>query len=72
MKSDLLNITYEIEIKPGEKFELPQAITDNINAGRWIITIQLAESPMPVRDHSAFLNSYSPEDEGLYDDDAAR
>ena len=24
-----------------------------------------------VRDHSAFLNSYSPEDEGLYDDAAA-
>ncbi len=25
-----------------------------------------------VRDHSAFLNSYAPEDEGLYDDAAAR
>ncbi len=25
-----------------------------------------------VRDHSAFLNSYVPEDEGLYDDDSAR
>ena len=24
-----------------------------------------------VRDHSAFLNSYSPQDEGLYDDAAA-
>ena len=22
----------------------------------------------PIRDHSAFLNSYAPEDEGLYDD----
>jgi predicted DNA-binding antitoxin AbrB/MazE fold protein len=22
----------------------------------------------PVRNHSAFLNSYAPEDEGLYDD----
>ncbi|SPE55382.1 hypothetical protein SBV1_2190003 [Verrucomicrobia bacterium] len=26
----------------------------------------------PIRDHSAFLNSYSPQDEGLYDDAAAR
>jgi hypothetical protein len=26
----------------------------------------------PLRDHSAFLNSYSPEDEGLYDDASAR
>jgi hypothetical protein len=25
-----------------------------------------------VRDHSAFLNSYGPQDEGLYDDAAAR
>jgi hypothetical protein len=23
------------------------------------------------RDHAAFLNSYAPEDEGLYDDDSA-
>jgi hypothetical protein len=26
----------------------------------------------PLRDHSAFLNSYAPEDEGLYDNVAAR
>ena len=25
-----------------------------------------------VRDHSAFLNSHAPQDEGLYDDAAAR
>jgi hypothetical protein len=25
-----------------------------------------------VRDHGAFLNSYAPEDEGLYDDPVAR
>ncbi|MEO8429562.1 MAG: hypothetical protein ABI651_20910 [Verrucomicrobiota bacterium] len=25
-----------------------------------------------LRDHSAFLNSYDPDDEGLYDDAAAR
>ena len=29
--------------------------------------------PAPAfRDHSAFLNSYAPEDEGLYDDVARR
>jgi hypothetical protein len=27
--------------------------------------------PTAARDHSAFLNSYVPEDEGLYDDAAA-
>ena len=26
----------------------------------------------PRRDHSAFLNSYTPEDEGLYDNAAGR
>jgi hypothetical protein len=30
------------------------------------------KSPAVVRDHSAFLNSYVPQDEGLYDDAAAR
>jgi hypothetical protein len=40
---------------------------------------QLAISPAArdksqavIRDHSAFLNSYAPQDEGLYDDAAAR
>ena len=31
-----------------------------------------ASGPMAARDHSAFLNSYAPEDDGLYDDAAAR
>lgn len=26
-----------------------------------------ADGPIALRDHSAFLNSYSPDDEGLYD-----
>jgi hypothetical protein len=30
------------------------------------------KSPLAVRDHSAFLTSYAPQDEGLYDDAAAR
>ena len=35
------------------------------------ITTSSEQVPSPadsVRDHSAFLNSYVPEDEGLYDD----
>ncbi len=27
---------------------------------------------VPIRDHSAFLHAYSPEDEGLYDDHISR
>lgn len=30
------------------------------------------KSQAVTRDHSAFLNSYAPQDEGLYDDAAAR
>jgi len=30
------------------------------------------QSQGSLRDHSAFLNSYAPQDEGLYDDAAAR
>ena len=29
-------------------------------------------APLALRDHSAFLNSYTPEDEGLYDDAPSR
>ena len=30
------------------------------------------QAPIALRDHRAFLNSYTPEDEGLYDDAAGR
>ena len=33
---------------------------------------QPGSAPMMLRDHSAFLNSYCPDDEGLYDDAAGR
>ena len=36
---------------------------------KWIDQKRQAQS---VRNHSAFLNSYLPEDEGLYDDTIAR
>jgi len=71
MQSNLLNLTYEIELHPGEKLALPPTLVDVIGAGRWIVTIRPSEtmiSVLPIRNHSAFLNSYAPEDEGLYDD----
>jgi hypothetical protein len=69
MKTQVVNITYEIELKPGEKLTLPESIRESIGAGNWIITIQSKLNSSPVnRSHEAFLNSYVPEDEGLYDD----
>ena len=56
-------------------------VTDFVKLVAWVDQRrrQLAISPpatdksRPVlRDHSAFLNSYAPQDEGLYDDAATR
>jgi hypothetical protein len=41
-----------------QQLEISRPATDKVRAA--------------VRDHSAFLNSYAPQDEGLYDDAAAR
>lgn len=70
MQSQPVNLSYEIELEPGETLALPPELTTSVGAGRWLITIQPARAPSssPMRDHSAFLNSYVPEDEGLYDD----
>jgi hypothetical protein len=70
MQSQPVNLSYEIELQPGEPLILPPELTTNIGAGRWLITIQPVPAPssLPTRNHSAFLNSYVPEDEGLYDD----
>lgn len=75
MKSNLLSVTYEVELQPGEKLVLPEELVESIGGGRWKITIQPIDAPLSgqlVRDHTAFLNSYAPEDEGLYDDYPSR
>jgi hypothetical protein len=67
-------VTYEIELEPGEKLELPTSMVENIGPGHWRISLERLpdQSPSSFRNHSAFLNSYAPEDEGLYDADPAR
>ncbi len=64
-----VKVTYEVELEPGEKLELPASLVGSIGPGRWLISIEQVthQRPAPVRDHSAFLSSYVPEDEGLYD-----
>lgn len=64
------NLTYEIELQPGEKLSLPPALIESVGPGRWVVTVQPAEKieTAHVRRHDAFLNGYAPEDEGLYDD----
>jgi len=71
MRSQPVKLTYEIDLQPGERLNLPPELTASIGAGRWLVTIQPVLSSiasLPTRNHNAFLNSYAPEDEGLYDD----
>ena len=67
MKSQLLQLAFEIEIQDGEKLTIPSSIIEGIGKGKWLITIQ-PKSETGDHAHDAFLKSYSSEDEGLYDE----
>ena len=60
-------LSYEVELQPGEKLTVPAALANRVGPGRWVITIRPANNDLPIRDHTSFLNGYAPEDEGLYD-----
>ncbi len=69
MQAQLERLIYQIELGHGEKLSLPPAMIDSVGEGRWTIIIQTTQPASgPMRDHSAFLDSFSPADEGLYDD----
>jgi hypothetical protein len=69
MQSKLAEITYDVQLKPGELLTLPEDLAQIVGPGHWLVSIRSADDA--IRDHSAFLNSYGPEDEGLYDDYSA-
>jgi hypothetical protein len=62
--------------------EIEQAVeqlplTDFVKLAAWVDQrrqrLEISPSSQTVlRDHTAFLNSYAPQDEGLYDDAATR
>ncbi len=66
MKDELVRLTCEIELQPGEQLRLPESLMARIGPGRWRLTVQSVRR-RPMRSHAAFLNGYAPEDEGLYD-----
>jgi hypothetical protein len=72
MKQEPSQLTFTVELAPGEKLTLPHALVESVGPGRWLLTVRpWTGAPMPpVRCHDAFLNGYAPEDEGLYDDGA--
>lgn len=70
MQSKLAEITYDVQLKPGESLTLPEGLVEIVGPGHWLVSIRPAD-PGAIRSHSAFLNSYAPDDEGLYDDYSA-
>ena len=66
MKSELVKLAFTVEIEEGEKLIIPDSISQDIGKGKWLITIQ-PNSTESIRTHNAFLNSYSLEEERLYD-----
>jgi len=74
MESKLSEITFDVQLQPGESLSLPKEMADVVGPGHWIVSIRPAKSGSSrsaTRDHTAFLNGYAPEDEGLYDDYSA-
>ena len=68
MSNQANELSFEIELQPGEKLSLPSRLINSVGPGRWVITVRKATNGTAVRDHSAFLNGYAPDDEGLYDE----
>jgi hypothetical protein len=74
MPAEPTSLSFKIDLGPGQSLSLPPEVVAGVGPGHWLVTIQPldeADAAKPVRDHRAFLNSYAPEDEGLYDDCAA-
>jgi hypothetical protein len=66
--SKVEELEHAIEQLPVEDFEQLSAWIDSRRAALG----DRAGKTVPFRDHRAFLNSYSPEDEGLYDNGQGR
>ena len=74
MQTKLTEITYDVQLQPGEALSLPKDAAEILGPGHWLVSIRPAENDSPhsaLRNHAAFLNSYVPEDDGLYDDYSA-
>lgn len=71
MHADLRELTYDVRLQAGEELSLPSDASKVVGPGCWRITIEPSQGESltsAVRDHSALLNSYEPQDDGLYDD----
>jgi hypothetical protein len=69
--SDVEEIELAVEKLPLEEFVKLAAWFDRRRQQLEVSPSVNDNRPMAARDHSAFLNSYAPQDEGLYDDATA-
>jgi hypothetical protein len=75
MQTNPTEMSFTVEVVPGKSLSLPPDVIESVGPGQWLVTIRpvgAGKRESPIRGHSAFLASYAPEDEGLYDDCAAR
>jgi hypothetical protein len=73
MNQTLRQLSYEIELQPGEQLTFPPSVVQAVGAGRWLVTVEpVPPGAMSIRNHAAFLNGYVAGDEGLYDGDSGR
>lgn len=75
MHSKVTEIIYDIQLQPGEVLSLPKDAKPILGPGHWLVSIKPADTAESqsgfIRNHSAFMSSFAPEDEGLYDDYSA-
>ena len=70
--SKIEEIEHAVEQLPLNDFAKLAVWVDRRRQQLEIVDLATGQSQAAVRDHSAFLNSYAPQDEGLYDDVVAR
>jgi hypothetical protein len=50
MKTNVVSLTYEIELQPGEELMLPVSLVKSLGAGRWLITVRpLVQQELPIK-----------------------
>ncbi len=52
MESKFIEITFDVQLQPGEPLYLPQDAAAIIGPGHWLVSIRPADTP--VRDHGDF------------------
>jgi hypothetical protein len=73
-RSKLSEVIYDVHLQPGEELSLPTDVAEMLGSNHLRVSIRAADDSGRgglVRNHMAFLNSFAPEDEGLYDDYSA-